>query len=119
VRDDADLILPYLARADTIVVVTWITFGCYSFQMKRIVDKFSLLIDSHYRYKHKELIKGDGQASIRFYAIGVHDRAEAGEIQAFEQLVSELLHISGWSGKPFIIQQNTPSLENIIEVIAT
>ena len=101
VRDDADLILPYLAQSSVMIVVTWITYGSYSFQTKRALDKIGLLCDMHYYCKNGELVKGLNRAGTAFYAVGVHDGAEKAEIQAFEQLVTENLTITGWKGKPF------------------
>ena len=117
VRDDADLILPYLVRSNTIIAVMPITYGSYSFQMKRIIDKFALLIDIYYRYKNGELIKGISLPGVQFYAVGVHNQAEQAEIQAFEFLVKETLKITDWNGKPIIVSSYSPDLSSIIKEV--
>ena len=107
-RDDADLILPYFVRSKTIVAITQITYGSYSFQMKRALDKCSFLtVDMHYGFKDGELVKGLKPSEMQYYVLGVHDHADEAEIQAFEHLVSETLHIARWTGKPIILPSNS------------
>gem|GEM_PF-419909 len=117
IRDDADLILPYLARSKTIVIFTPIVYGGYSFQIKRIVDRFSLLVSSHYYIYDGELVKGKS-TGINYYVIGAHDGADAEEIQAFKQLVMETIKIAAWRGKPFIMPQDADEYENLIKEVS-
>jgi multimeric flavodoxin WrbA len=117
VRDDADLIMPYLARSEIIVPVTQITYGSYSFQMKRIIDKLALLVGMYYSYKDGELVHSSGPADVRFYAVGIHDCADAAEIQAFEYLIRETLNIAWWEGKPIVVQRDASDPDKIIKEI--
>lgn len=104
VRDDADIILPYVAQSEYVVLITAITYGSYSFLSKRIVDKFAMLGDVHYRSKNGEIVK-DIKASCHFkyYVAGVDFGVGDTEKQAFERLVCENLLIAGWDGKPIVV----------------
>jgi len=116
IRDDADLILPYLARSKTIIIITPIVFGGYSFHMKRIVDRFSLIVGMHYSLHDGELVKGDN-AGISYYVIGIHDGADTNEIQTFKQLVKETHKIVSWKGKPLVLPQDTSEYNNLIQEV--
>ena len=118
VRDDLDLIMPYLVRSDTIVIVTYITYGSYSFQIKRILDKFApLTVGIHYGYNKGELVKGIHSTGPPLYVIGIHDNTDQAEIQVFEHLVLETLNIASWDGKPIIISLDSFDLKNIMREI--
>ena len=114
-RDDADLILPHILRLKTIVAVTQITYGSFSFHMKRLMDKFLLTIDKHYGYKNGELIAGAKPTEIRFYGVGVYNNASEEEIEAFEILVNETLRITTWEGKSIVLP--CPDAKRIIKEI--
>jgi len=119
VRDDADLLLPYIAQSSILIAVMKIAYGSYSFQIKRVMDKFILITDKHYRLKNGELVKGLKPPGVRFYAVGVHDSADKAEIQAFEQLVSETLNIVSWDGKSIVTSFSSYNLNEIYEEIMT
>ncbi|MCL2568618.1 MAG: NAD(P)H-dependent oxidoreductase [Oscillospiraceae bacterium] len=108
IRDDADLILPCLVRSETIIVLTSIVFGGYSFPIKRIVDRFALLVDQHYSYRKGELVKGAKERFPRtqYYVIGIHDGADPEEVQAFRQLVMETIQIAAWAGRSFALSHD-------------
>ena len=115
VRDDADYILPYIAQSEIVIIVTRITYGGYSFEMKRLADKFSPLVTIHYGYKNGELVKGLHDSKLRFFAVGVHDNATGEEQQAFGFLVNETLNITRWSGKPLIVKSGTTDIGSVVK----
>ena len=117
IRDDADLILPCLSRSETIVAFTPIVFGGYSFQMKRIVDKFSLIVGRHYNFQNGELVK-EKYMDVNYYVIGIHDGVETEEIQTFKQLVMENIKIVSWKGKPFVLPYETDEYDRLIQKVA-
>lgn len=117
VRDDADIILPCLMRSSIIAVLTPIVFGGYSFQTKRVVDKFNLIGDRHYYYRNGELTKRLPPGT-RYYVVGIHNGADRGEIKAFKQLVTETITIGSWEGKPIVIPDETDDFDNLIREMA-
>ena len=102
-RDGADRILPYIAQSETLVIVTPVVYGGYSYQAKLIVDKLALLGDLHYYVKNKELVKGLGPGN--YFVIGVSDACDDAEAEAFDFLVRETLKLTGWQGKAIITQK--------------
>jgi len=117
IRDDADLVLPYLSRSTTIVVFSAIVFGGYSFPIKRIVDRFSLIVDKHYHYHGGELTKGK-YPGINYHAIGIHDGIDAGEVSVFKQLVMENIKITAWVGKPLVLPNDADEYKNLVSMLA-
>ena len=114
IRDDADIILPCLARSKTIIVFTPIVYGGYSFQIKRAVDKFSLVLDRHYHCHHGELVKGKPEG-VKYYAVGIHDGNDPEEVQAFRQLITETVTIASWAGRAIVMPQDAVDYENLIQ----
>ena len=114
-RDDADLILPYLVRSEAIVIFTAIVFGSYSFSVKRIVDRFNLFIERGYMVRNGELAFGK-YPGIDYYVIGTYggDELDEDEIQAFKQLVTECHKISGWVGEPIVMPNDIDEYNNMI-----
>lgn len=102
-RDDGDRIYPHVIRADALIFVTPIVFGSYSFKIKRVFDKFGLIMDRHYFMRNKEMAKGGliGR-QFKFFAIGVAENCVEGEIEAFRNLFHENLVITRGAGKVFI-----------------
>ena len=123
VRDDADLILPCLARSETIIVITPIVFGGYSFQVKRAIDKIGLICDRHYYYHRGELVKGKvahgrQPMGVKYYAIGVHDGKDMDEIQVFKQLVTETILIAGWTGRAIVMPHDVSDYDSLIQEVS-
>lgn len=122
-RDDGDWIFPKLMKADVLLFVTPITFGSYSFKIKRVVDKFGLIMDRHYFMEKGEIVKGGmiGKQFV-FYAVALMDGCIDEEIEVFKKLHHENLLITRGRGKAFIVDA-LPSLEvknNILkEVMGT
>lgn len=104
-RDDGDRILPYIAQSDTLVIITPVVFGGYSYQTKLVVDKLALLGDHHYFMNKGELVKGK-ESDTRYFAIGISDGCGEKEARAFEYLVNENLNITGWRGKAILLKSD-------------
>jgi len=118
VRDDADLILPCLARSKTIIVFTPIVYGAYSFQIKRAFDKIALIGDRHYYYRHGEVVKGKPSLGIKYYAVGLHDGKDMEEVQVFRQFVMETITIAGWTGRAVVMPHDAADYSNLIQEAA-
>jgi multimeric flavodoxin WrbA len=104
-RDDGDWIYPKVIRSDVLIFVTPITFGSYSFKIKRVFDKFGLIMDRHYFVENGELVKGGMQGrQFKFYAVGIKDDCILEEIDAFKKLVHENLVITRGAGKAYIVE---------------
>ena len=116
IRDDADLILPYLVRSKTIIVFSSIVFGSYSFAVKRIVDRFSLLLAKGYGFHDGELVVGK-RSDIEYYVIGIYNNADVDEeeIQAFKQLVTETHKICRWPGKPIVMPDDADEYNSLMQ----
>lgn len=107
IRDDGDWIYPKVIRSDVIIFVTPITYGSYSFKVKRVFDKFSLIMDRHYFVENKELVKGGKlDSKFKFFAIGDKENCIKEEIEAFQKLVHENLVITRGKGKAYITERS-------------
>jgi len=118
IRDDADLILPFLVRSETIVIFTSIVFGGYSFPVKRVVDRFNLLARVHYDFRDGELKSGK-YSGVNYYVIGLQDSPHTEEIKVFKQLVFETIDIIGWKGRPFVLPHDADEYDNLIQKVAS
>lgn len=115
-RDDGDRIYPKVIRSEAVIMVSPVIFGSYSFKVKRVLDKFGLLMDRHYYVQNKELVKG-GMPGKRFkyFAIGVNENPDGEEAEAFKKLVHETLIITRGVGRAYIVGgQLTSELRNNI-----
>jgi len=102
-RDDADWLLPKVVQSDTLIFVSPITFGSYSFRVKRVFDKFGLFMDAHYFIDDGELVKGGKKGTrFRYFAVGFSDDCGGDEIRTFETLFRENIKITRGIGKSFI-----------------
>lgn len=73
VRDDADWILKNIIGADVLIMVTPITFGGYSYKIKQVLDKISLIMDRHYYIRNKEMVKGGMHGrQFKFFVLGIN-----------------------------------------------
>jgi len=117
VRDDADLILPFLSRSQIIIVFTTIVFGGYSFEVKRALDKIGLVVDRHYYYHNGELVKGK-PSGVKYYVIGIHDGVDMEEVKVFKQLVTETLKITAWEGGSIIMPYDADNYNSLIQEVA-
>jgi multimeric flavodoxin WrbA len=108
VRDDGDFIYPKVLRSDVLIFVSPISFGGYSFKLKRVLDKFVLVMDRHYFVENKEIVKGGklGNKKFKFFAIGDKENCIEDEIIAFQNLVHENLVITRGIGKAYIAEKS-------------
>jgi multimeric flavodoxin WrbA len=107
VRDDGDWIYPKVIRSDVLIFVTPITFGSYSFKVKRVYDKISLIMDRHYFVENKELVKGGKLGSrFKFFTIGNMENCRKEELEAFQKLFHENLVITRGIGKCYIADKS-------------
>ncbi len=103
-RDDGDWIFPKVIGADILIFVTPITFGCYSSKIKRVMDKFGLIMDRHYFMENGELVKGGMQGKqFKFYVLGIRENCIDDEVEVFKKLHYENLIITRGLGKTFIV----------------
>lgn len=110
VRDDGDWIYPKCIKADALIFVTPITFGSYSFKIKRVFDKFGLIMDEHYYVKNGEIVKGGKKGGkFKFFAIGINENCIEEEIKAFKNLVNENLIITRGTGNSYIVDSELTS----------
>lgn len=110
VRDDGDWIYPKCIKADILIFVTPITFGSYSFKIKRVFDKFGLIMDEHYYMKNGEMVKGGKKGGkFKFFAIGINENCIEEEIKAFNNLVKENLIITRGVGSSYIVDSKLTS----------
>jgi len=116
IRDDADIILPYIARSKAIIIFTPIVYGGYSFQIKRIIDKFSLIMDNHYRFYKGELVKGNS-AGVNYHVIGVQDGNDTEEASVFKQFIAETRNIVSWTGQTIIMPRDAAGYDALIQEI--
>jgi multimeric flavodoxin WrbA len=111
IRDDADKIFPKLLNADTWLIVSPLSWGSYSFKMKRVLDKVALIGDRHYFVKQGELVKKMGGNVRKFYAVGVKDNCSEKEKDVFFNLVSENINIMSILGNSFVLSAENSEKE--------
>lgn len=115
-RDDGDWIYPKVIGANVLILVTPITYGSYSFKIKRVMDKFALIMDRHYFMENGELVKGGIQErQFKFYVLGIRENCIDGETEVFKKLHHENLVITRGTGKAFIVDAEViPEVQNNI-----
>jgi multimeric flavodoxin WrbA len=115
-RDGADKILPYIAQSDTLIIITPLVYGGYSYQTKLVVDKLALLGDIHYYIRDKEISKGKNSSDGKYFVVGISDDCSEKEAAAFQFLVRETLLITNWRGKA-ILSKRTCDTKSIAKEI--
>ena len=73
-RDDMDQILPTLIKGETIIYVSPLLWGGFSYNIKKILDKTSLMGDRFYQVENKELVKGTIGNIKKIVGVGVSER---------------------------------------------
>lgn len=110
VHDDGDWIYPKVVESEVLIFVTPITFGSYSFKIKRVFDKFGLIMDEHYFMENGEIVKGGKKGGkFKFFAIGINENCIEEEIKAFKSLVNENLIITRGIGNSYIVDYELTS----------
>lgn len=115
-EDDMDPILRTLVRADKLILATPVTWGSYSADIKKILDRMAILGDSHYYVRKKELIKGMRCNMKSMYAIGVKDNCSSEERDDFCTLLQENVKIMNIQGKAFVVNEQS-ELQSMVEEI--
>lgn len=115
-NDDMDPILRKLIRTDTLILVTPVTWGSYSSDVKKVLDRTAIIGDSHYYVKKGELIKGMRCNIKHMFAIGVKDNCSSEEKDAFTTLLRENVAIMDISGKAFVVNEDS-KIESMVEEI--
>lgn len=115
-EDDMDFILRKISRADKVVYVTPVTFGTYSSDIKKILDRTAILGDSHYYVIKGELIKGMRCNMKQMHAIGVKDNCSAEERDDFDAILYENVKIMNIIGNAYIVNEDS-SVETMVEEI--
>lgn len=115
-KDDMEPILRKLIRTDRLVLVTPVTWGGYSSDIKKVFDRTSVLGDIHYYVKKGEMVKGTRSNMKQIYAIGVKDDCSQEEKETFDRLLQENANIMNISGKAFIVEQNCNSVSIVEEI---
>ena len=115
-EDDMEPILRKLIHADKIIYATPVTWGTYSSDIKKILDRTAIIGDSHYYVKKGELIKGMRSNIKHMYAIGVKDNCSSEERDDFATLLHENIKIMNINGKAFVVNEGS-KIESMVEEI--
>ncbi len=115
-EDDMDSILRQLVRTDKLILATPVTFGSYSSDIKKILDRMAILGDSHYYVQKGELIKGMRCNIKHMYAIGIKNNCSPEERDDFAALLMENVKIMNINGKAYV-KQDDRKIEAIVEEI--
>lgn len=89
-RDDMDEILPILIKGDIIIYTFPLTWGGFSYDVKKVLDKTALIGNRFYKVKNKELVKGMIGNMKKVVGVAVSEKASKKEQSTFESFVKEL-----------------------------
>lgn len=120
VRDDMDKVIPKLLISRSMIIITRVVFGGYSFAAKRMMDKFALVGDQHYHINSNgELVKGlkQNQSTLNIYAIGIIDKGNDAQAATFKRLFRETINITGAHGDVYTATDTAAVNDLIKEVI--
>ncbi len=116
IRDDTDEIFAKLIRSEVMLLVTPVTWGSYSYQIKKFMDKCAVIGDRHYYIVKGEIVKGIQGDIKRLYAVGVKEECSKEEKDTFRGLVAENINIMNINGNSCVIG-NYPSDQDISDII--
>lgn len=103
-KDDMSEILGRIARAETVVFVTPLTWGSYSSAIKKVFDRMAVLGDVHYYVKKGELVKGMRTRLNSLYGVGIKEACSEKEKNIFKHLVSENTAIMDIKGGSIVLE---------------
>ncbi|MCC5910867.1 MAG: flavodoxin family protein [Clostridiaceae bacterium] len=106
VNDDAHEILKTIAKSDTVILLSPIRFGGYSSCLKKIVDKFMLLILPSYRLKKGYLLHPARYGKKILIGIGVAEDVLKEQEENFEKLVEHNAHNLQYPYKTHILRSS-------------
>lgn len=116
INDDMDAILRKLIRTDKLVLISPVTWGSYSSDIKKVFDRSSILGDAYYYAKKGELVKGMRSNIKQLFAIGVKANCREEEKEVFHKLIYENVKIMNISGNSFIVEQESEILPVVEEI---
>ncbi len=118
-EDDMQKIFPKLVRSEKIVLVSPITYGGVSFNIKKIMDRLASVGDPRYYLKDGELVKKMRIKDLKYYMIGIKEGLSEEENRIFKQLHRENIRIMSVDGKVFTInrQLNNDDMDIIFREI--
>lgn len=116
INDDMDVLLRKLIRTEILVLVSPVTWGSYSSDIKKVFDRCSIIGDSHYYAKKGELVKGMRCNMKQLYAVGVKANCSKEEKEVFSKLHYENVNIMNISGKAFIVEEENETLPIVEEI---
>lgn len=90
VRDDMDVILPILIKAEIIVFVSPLWWGGFSGDVKKILDKTALIGDCFYHVKNGELYKGTIGSVKKMVGLAVSAQASEKAESCFAGYLKEI-----------------------------
>lgn len=102
-RDDMEQVLAAMSRGGVWLLAGPVTFGGYSSQAKKVLDRLCTLGDPYYHVARGELVKGAGGMGSRFYAVGVKEHCADAEREAFLALHGENIRIMNCAGGAFVL----------------
>lgn len=116
IKDDMQPLLYQLADCSHLILVGPISFGSYSSQLKKILDRLVVLGDPHYHISNGELVKGSKSGQLSIYGIGIKSQCSADETELFIHLVNENIKIMNTKGQGFVLE-DSPSEQNLNQVV--
>lgn len=117
VRDDMDQILPVLLEGDVLIYTSPLMWGGFSYDIKKILDKTSLIGYRFYNIMNKELVKGTISKNKKIIGIGVSDDVSSIERTSFENLIKEIGTIMNIDHGGMVVDTsiNESQLHNLIK----
>lgn len=101
-KDDTVFIYPSIISSEILYIITNITYGNYSFKMKRVLDKLGLSGSRFYFVADKSLKKGGmwpGAKDLHHYHfIGIQSNLTAKEKDVFTYVVNEFFELTNGKG---------------------
>ncbi len=120
IPDDMQMVLPEIAGCGALVLMSPVIFGGVSHQIKKVMDRMAAIGNPRYRVKGGELVKGMNGPGMEYYMVGIGDKLEKAEKEAFFFLHKENRNIMDVKGQAFILDSvlDTVSLDRIAQEIA-
>ena len=116
-KDDMSNIFGSLAKAETVVFVTPLTWGSYSSAIKKIFDRMAVLGDVHYYVKKGELVKGVRTNLKNLYGLGIKEGCSEKEKNNFQHLVSENTGIMDIGGGSMVLGSGDSIDQTVKEIL--
>lgn len=120
-RDDTGRLYPAILNSDTVLILTGISYGSYSFAVKRVLDKFGLAGSRFYRVDHGKLKKGGGWSKApdlkHYYVIGYQMIPDTGQREIFLRLVNEMYQLTQLTGCGYTAGSDSEILKKVEELL--